>query len=185
MVSKGETMNPVVNILHTQSSYFEEGLNQYFNCRVTINGNTKDYSLVEIDCDTGIMSFYEDTDKDPVTSIQLFKAVKVAELPTLPKFPAIENLSCPSCGQPHLDENEWSFRPHKTHLCLFCDKTFEGTVKGVSYPVVTVSYLRSLGQLNNPETEVDEVVNLVSLGWQVIGAKIPELEPELETYKVF
>lgn len=46
----------------------------------------------------------------------------------------IEDLDCPECSMPHEDINEWSVRPHKTHLCLHCGALFEGSVKAVSRP---------------------------------------------------
>ena len=33
-------------------------------------------------------------------------------------------MCCPWCGAQHLDEGEWATRPHKTHLCLCCWRTF-------------------------------------------------------------
>jgi hypothetical protein len=45
-----------------------------------------------------------------------------------------EDLSCPYCGEPHSDIDEWALKPHKTHLCLECNGLFEGSVKAVSLP---------------------------------------------------
>jgi hypothetical protein len=45
-----------------------------------------------------------------------------------------EDLNCPYCGEPHYDIDEWAKKPHRTHLCLFCNSHFEGNVKGVSFP---------------------------------------------------
>jgi hypothetical protein len=55
----------------------------------------------------------------------------------------VESLMCPYCGQPHYDINEWAFRAHKTHLCLFCGETFEGNTKSVSYPMASEIYLNN------------------------------------------
>lgn len=29
-------------------------------------------------------------------------------------------LPCPQCATPHVDEDEWAKRLHRTHLCLAC-----------------------------------------------------------------
>jgi hypothetical protein len=45
-----------------------------------------------------------------------------------------ETLDCPHCGSAHFDIDEWALKPHKTHLCLHCHLTFEGSLKAVSRP---------------------------------------------------
>lgn len=30
-------------------------------------------------------------------------------------------LHCPFCHEQHIDEGEWATRPHKTHLCAYCE----------------------------------------------------------------
>lgn len=51
---------------------------------------------------------------------------KIAELTALlekqgmPSMPIPMIILCVSCGQQHIDEEEWATRPHKTHLCKFC-----------------------------------------------------------------
>lgn len=42
---------------------------------------------------------------------------KLRELATTP-IPML--LLCPSCFEPHIDEDEWATRPHRTHLCSNC-----------------------------------------------------------------
>ncbi len=32
--------------------------------------------------------------------------------------PVAAVLFCPSCGKLHLDEGEWTTRPHRTHRCV-------------------------------------------------------------------
>ncbi|MBW4607133.1 MAG: hypothetical protein KME22_07890 [Hassallia sp. WJT32-NPBG1] len=61
--------------------------------------------------------------------LKLFKATMIEIL--------CENLSCPSCKEPHFDIDEWALEPHKTHLCLSCGELFEGTFKAASYPTLT------------------------------------------------
>lgn len=34
-------------------------------------------------------------------------------------------LFCPYCGKQHIDSGEWSKRLHHTHLCLYCNRTWE------------------------------------------------------------
>lgn len=41
------------------------------------------------------------------------------------------SISCPSCGQPHVDKGEWATKPHRTHLCERCGGTWR------PYPVAT------------------------------------------------
>jgi hypothetical protein len=38
--------------------------------------------------------------------------------------PIPKSIECPHCGALHVDEGEWAVKPHKTHLCLSCTKTF-------------------------------------------------------------
>jgi Domain of unknown function (DUF3850) len=48
----------------------------------------------------------------------------------------IEDVTCSSCKRKHFDIGEWAVKPHKTHLCRHCGTEFEGTVKGVSRPIL-------------------------------------------------
>lgn len=29
-------------------------------------------------------------------------------------------ITCPVCALPHIDDGEWTSRPHRTHLCIAC-----------------------------------------------------------------
>lgn len=42
-------------------------------------------------------------------------------------------IQCPSCKREHVDLNEWAGRPHRTHLCQYCDHkwVFESDAKTV------------------------------------------------------
>ncbi|MBP6479873.1 MAG: DUF1360 domain-containing protein [Pseudomonadales bacterium] len=42
-----------------------------------------------------------------------------------PSGPGYACFACPSCNELHLDLGEWATRPHHTHLCLVCGRTFE------------------------------------------------------------
>lgn len=59
---------------------------------------------------------------------------KAAKLLTEVKAIESKELNCPSCGARHLDTGEWYNKPHKTHLCLECGRTwrpFDHNTRGV------------------------------------------------------
>ena len=37
-------------------------------------------------------------------------------------------LFCPICGERHIDEHEWTVKPHHTHSCQFCGFTWRPAV---------------------------------------------------------
>lgn len=44
-------------------------------------------------------------------------------------------LRCPACGGVHVDRGRWARRPHKTHLCEHCGRTWrpgDGYTVGVA-----------------------------------------------------
>jgi transposase-like protein len=47
----------------------------------------------------------------------------------------IMSLNCPKCDRNHFDRNDLAIRPHKHHLCEFCDEEFESEIKCVSNPI--------------------------------------------------
>lgn len=50
--------------------------------------------------------------------------------------PAPHVLLCPFCGKQHVDADEWATKPHRTHLCHFCGKTWRPhpfSTRGVEY----------------------------------------------------
>lgn len=54
-------------------------------------------------------------------------------------------IDCPECGTPHVDEDEWATRPHRTHQCQQCGHEWR------PYPVATVGIA--------PSAEVEEARN--------------------------
>jgi hypothetical protein len=44
------------------------------------------------------------------------------------KVPIPMILHCPECGHQHIDEGEWATRPHKNHLCQFCDHLWKPAI---------------------------------------------------------
>lgn len=58
---------------------------------------------------------------------------KDAGIPTL--------LFCPFCGTQHIDEGEWATKPHRTHECQTCKKTwrpYEVATYGMPYAIMRV-----------------------------------------------
>lgn len=60
-----------------------------------------------------------------------------------------EDLTCPHCDCTHKDINEWALRPHQTHRCWNCCKTFEGTKKAVSHPTLTTDFISQMEGIDN------------------------------------
>lgn len=52
-------------------------------------------------------------------------SLPIRERLTRPIGPGKSRFYCPACNEQHIDEGEWATRPHHTHLCLACGKTFE------------------------------------------------------------
>lgn len=51
-------------------------------------------------------------------------AIPVIEEPA----PVPIRLPCPRCGELHVDEGEWSTRPHHTHACQHCGEVWRPAV---------------------------------------------------------
>ena len=51
--------------------------------------------------------------------------------------PILMVLRCPYCTAYHVDEGEWAARPHRTHLCALCGKTW----RPANVPTVGVAEL--------------------------------------------
>ncbi|HEV7297918.1 MAG TPA: hypothetical protein VGN72_01025 [Tepidisphaeraceae bacterium] len=54
---------------------------------------------------------------------------------------APQNLVCPACGSPHLDQDWYCVHPHLEHECEKCGTKFESTELAVGNPIVTVREL--------------------------------------------
>lgn len=50
----------------------------------------------------------------------------------------VKHLSCPHCGEVHLDAGEFALRPHRQHLCHGCGRHFRDTEDAVSNPLALV-----------------------------------------------
>lgn len=50
----------------------------------------------------------------------------------------VVELNCSSCGEPHFDLGDNGVRPHKTHLCEYCDSEFTSIEPSVGNPIIGV-----------------------------------------------
>ena len=48
---------------------------------------------------------------------------------------------CPACKQPHLDEGWFSVKPHRKHLCAYCQRVFFDVERGIGNPIGEVERL--------------------------------------------
>lgn len=69
------------------------------------------------------------------TLVQALASTNTGE-PGSPK-PQQMILYCPVCHKQHIDEGVWALRPHKTHLCQFCEQEW----KPAMVPTVGVAHL--------------------------------------------
>lgn len=64
------------------------------------------------------------------------------ESPVEPGNPVRCYLTCPACKQSHIDKGEWATKPHRTHLCEYCNYTW----KPADFPTVGVDEPYSCGK---------------------------------------
>ena len=55
---------------------------------------------------------------DQVASVTKLAEEKLATISPVKSIPLA--LSCPKCGEAHIDEGEWATKPHRTHQCQAC-----------------------------------------------------------------
>ncbi len=48
----------------------------------------------------------------------------------------LKYLTCPRCGEGHLDSDEFALRPHRRHLCHACGRHFHDSEDAISNPIV-------------------------------------------------
>ncbi len=55
---------------------------------------------------------------DSVRQMLELKDARIKALEAAAPIPMV--LSCPTCGERHIDQDEWAIRPHRTHRCQSC-----------------------------------------------------------------
>lgn len=50
----------------------------------------------------------------------------------------VKHLSCPHCGEVHLDAGEFALRPHRKHRCQGCGRDFRDSEDAISNPLALV-----------------------------------------------
>ena len=50
----------------------------------------------------------------------------------------MKRISCPACGQLHLDEGWFSVNPHQKHVCIYCRRAFFDLENGIGNPLAGI-----------------------------------------------
>lgn len=99
-----------------------EGVVREVDYHVDRNGNEGFFAMVEWDNQTWIDHHGKE---QAVVRPGLFChgeswLERVEPTITMKRPPFCALLFCPRCQKQHVDEDEWKYRPHHTHLCLHC-----------------------------------------------------------------
>lgn len=81
-------------------------------------------------------------------------------------------LFCPYCGQQHVDAGEWATKPHRTHLCLHCHKTwrpYEVATYGMAYTLAPKKGSDLCTKCGGRRQSMDRELQLDQCGCDVFG----------------
>jgi hypothetical protein len=72
----------------------------------------------------------------------------------------LKDLRCPHCGEPHLDLDEFSVRPHNDHLCLRCRLPFQDSELSVGNPIIAAKQALGDASVVRPTNKVTRAISI-------------------------
>ena len=72
----------------------------------------------------------------------------------------LKHLRCPHCGEPHLDLDEYSVRPHNDHSCARCRLPFQDKELSVGNPIIATKQALGDASVVRPTKKVTRKLNI-------------------------